>query len=62
MKPPASQQLDLSGASRDLPAPVRPRYGVPWSLVFFVATMLGLVSSMLAWQLTISLERTATYF
>jgi signal transduction histidine kinase len=62
MKPPASQQLDLSGASRDLPAPVRPRYGVPWSLVFFVATLLGLVSSMLAWQLTVTLERTGTYF
>ncbi|MBA3638680.1 MAG: histidine kinase [Acidobacteria bacterium] len=62
MKPPASQQLDLSGANRDLPAPVRPRYGVPWSLVFFVATLLGFVSSMLAWQLTVTLERTGTYF
>lgn len=61
MKPPANQQLDLSGASRDLPAPVRPRYGVPWSLVFFVATLLGFVSSMLAWQLTVTLERTGTY-
>ena len=62
MKPPADQQLDLSGASRDLPAPVRPRYGLPWSLVFFVATLLGFVSSMLAWQLTVTLERTGTYF
>ena len=62
MKPPADQQLDLSGANRDLPAPVRPRYGVPWSLVFFVATLLGFVSSMLAWQLTVTLERTGTYF
>ncbi|MDQ3488933.1 MAG: histidine kinase [Acidobacteriota bacterium] len=62
MKPPASQQLDLSGANSDLPAPVRPRYGVPWSLVFFVATLLGFVSSMLAWQLTVTLERTGTYF
>jgi signal transduction histidine kinase len=62
MKPPASQQLDLSGASRDLPAPVRPRYGIPWPLVLFVATLLGLVSTMLAWQLTQTLERTGTYF
>ena len=62
MKPPVNQQLDLSGACRDLPAPVRPRYGVPWSLVLFVATLLGLVSSMLAWQLTLSFERTGTYF
>ncbi len=62
MRPPADQQLDLSGASRDLPAPVRPRYGVPLSLVLLVATLLGLVSTMLAWQLTVSLERTGTYF
>ena len=62
MRPPVDQQLDLSGAHRDLPAPVRPRYGVPWSLVFFVATLLGFVSSMLAWQLTVTLERTGTYF
>jgi two-component system, LytTR family, sensor kinase len=62
MKPPADQQLDLSGAGRDLPLGVRPRYGVPWSLVLLVATLLGFVSSMLAWQLTVTLERTATYF
>ncbi len=62
MKPPVRQQLDASGASRDLPAPVRPRYGVPWPLVFWVATLLGLVSSMLAWQLTATLDRPGTYF
>jgi two-component system LytT family sensor kinase len=62
MRPPADQRLDLSGAGRDLPAPVRPRYGVPLSLVLLVATLLGLVSTMLAWQLTVSLERTGTYF
>lgn len=62
MRPPSTQQLDLSGASRDLPAPVRPRYGVPWSLVFFVATLLGLVSTMLAWQLTTRLEQSGMYF
>ena len=62
MKPPADQQLDLSGAGRDLPIGVRPRYGLPWSLVLLVATALGIVSTTLAWQLTMSLERTATYF
>jgi two-component system LytT family sensor kinase len=62
MKPPPDQQLNLSGASRDLPLGVRPRYGVPWSLVLLVATLLGFVSSMLAWQLTVSLDRTGSYF
>ena len=62
MKPPPDQQLDLSGAARDLPISVRPRYGVPWPLVLLVATVLGIVSTTLAWQLTMSLERTATYF
>jgi signal transduction histidine kinase len=62
MRPPHDQQLDLSGATRDLPLSVRPRYGVPWPLVLLVATLLGIVSTTLAWQLTMSLERTATYF
>ena len=61
MKPPSDRQLVLSGASCDLPIGVRPRYGVPWPLVLLVATLLGFVSSMLAWQLTMALERTATY-
>jgi signal transduction histidine kinase len=62
MKPPPDQQLNLDGASRDLPLGVRPRYGVPWPLVLLVATLLGFVSSMLAWQLTVRLDRTPTYF
>lgn len=62
MRPPPNQQLDLSGAACDLPISVRPRYGVPWPLVLLVATVLGIVSTTLAWQLTMSLERTATYF
>ncbi|MEX1130057.1 MAG: histidine kinase [Vicinamibacterales bacterium] len=62
MKPPVDQRLDLSGASRDLPARVRPRYGMRWSLVFLVATLLGFVSTMLAWQLTVTPERSGTYF
>src|SRR5690606_25983857 len=61
MRPPADQQLDLSGAGCDLPI-VRPRYGVPWPLVLLVASVLGIVSTTLAWQLTVSLGRTASYF
>jgi signal transduction histidine kinase len=61
MKPPVDQRLDLSGARRDLPARVRPRYGMRWSLVFLVATLLGFVSTMLAWQLTMTPERSGTY-
>ena len=62
MKPPVNQQLDLSGAGSDLPIGVRPRYGLPWSVVLLVATLMGLVSSMLAWQMTMTLERTGGYF
>jgi two-component system, LytTR family, sensor kinase len=56
MKPPVDQQLDLSGAKCDVPIHVRPRYGVPWPAVFFVATLLGFVSSMLAWQLSVRID------
>jgi two-component system, LytTR family, sensor kinase len=52
MKPPADRTLDIRGTGTDLPAPTRPRYGLQWPLVFLVATVLGLVSSTLAWQLT----------
>ena len=62
MKPPADLRLDLSGAGCDLPARVRPRYGVPWPLVLIVATLLGFVSSMLAWQLSVALDHSGTYF
>jgi two-component system LytT family sensor kinase len=65
MKPPVDLQLDLSGARCDLPIHVRPRYGVPWPVVFFVATLLGFVSSMLAWQLSVRLDHgdhTESYF
>jgi signal transduction histidine kinase len=62
MKPPADLQLDLSGARCDVPIQVRPRYGVPWPLVFLVATLLGFVSSMLAWQLSVRLDQGDTYF
>jgi signal transduction histidine kinase len=54
MKPPADRKLDLHGAGTDVPAVAPPRYGLHWSIVFMAATMLGLFSSLLAWQFTVS--------
>jgi two-component system LytT family sensor kinase len=58
MKPPSDRQLDLNGSATDLPAAAPVRYGVRWSIVFFIATLLGLVSTTLAWQFTLALGRT----
>jgi signal transduction histidine kinase len=52
MKPPADRLLDLHGAGTDLPAVVRPRYGIRWPHVLLVATALGVLSTTLAWQFT----------
>ena len=60
MKPPADRHLDLSGAGCDLPLPVRPRYAFRWPTVFLDATVLGLASAALAWQLTASMGRSTT--
>jgi signal transduction histidine kinase len=39
----------------DLPVRPQPRYGLRWPLVMLVATLLGLLSSTLAWQMTRSM-------
>lgn len=62
MKPPSDMKLDLRGAGTDLPAANPPRYGLRWSVVFMAATFLGLLSSLLAWQFTLSLGRTPTHW
>ncbi len=62
MKPPADRRLDVNGSGVDLPAPARPRYGLRWPLVLLVATMLSIVSSVLAVQLTLSMGKPATYW
>jgi two-component system LytT family sensor kinase len=62
MKPPADRRLDVQGSGIDLPAPARPRYGLRWPHVFVVATILGVVSSVLAWQLTLALGKPTTYW
>jgi hypothetical protein len=62
MKPPPDRRLDLHGAGTDLPLRTQPRYGVRWSLVFLIATLLGVGSSALAYQLTISLGKPADHW
>lgn len=57
MKPPADQRLDTRGAGTDVPIVGRPRYGVRWPLVFLVATVLGALSSALAWKFAQSLGK-----
>ena len=60
MKPPADRRLDHYGTATDQPVSSRPPSGLRWSLVFFTATLLGLVSTALAWQFTVALGKTDT--
>jgi signal transduction histidine kinase len=46
----------------DLPVRPQPRYGLQWPLVMLVATLLGLLSSALAWQLTRSMGSSAAHW
>jgi two-component system LytT family sensor kinase len=63
MKPPLDSRLDPSGSGTDLPARVHPRYGVHWSLILIAATVMGVVSAILAWRVAISLgEDSASYW
>jgi signal transduction histidine kinase len=62
MKPPADRRLDSRGTGTDVPLPAPTRYGVQWKLVFLVATLLGVVSSLLAWQFTMMLGREPEYW
>ena len=62
MRPPSDRQLDINGCGTDVPAPSRPRYGLEWPLVLMVATGLGILSSLLAWQFTLSLGNRSTYW
>ena len=52
MRPPPDQLLDIRGTRTDLPARAQPRYGIGTLHVFAVATLLGLLSTTLAWQFT----------
>ena len=49
--------FETRGTGTDVPLPPRPEQGVRWPVVVFVATLLGLISSVLAWHFTISLGR-----
>ena len=62
MTPPSARRHESRGAGTDLPARTHPRYGVRWPIIFLVATLLGLVSSTLAWEFTRSLGRPVTYW
>ena len=62
MKPPSSRRHDSPGDATDLPLRTQPRYGVRWSFVFWIATLLGLVSTALAWQFTLTLGREVSYW
>jgi signal transduction histidine kinase len=62
MKPPSDRHLDLHGSGTDVPNVAPPRYGVHWSVVFTVATLLALFSSLMAWRFTVSLGREASYW
>jgi signal transduction histidine kinase len=57
MRPPADRQFATDGAGVDLPAPARLRYGVQWPLILVVATVLGIGSSLLAWQFTLAVGK-----
>ena len=52
MKPPPDRWLDIHGSGTDLPGPARPQYGVRWLHVWLLATVLGCLSTTLAWQFT----------
>lgn len=49
MKPPADLQLDLTGASRDLPLPPPALAGRGWASALLAATLVGVAASVLAW-------------
>jgi two-component system, LytTR family, sensor kinase len=54
MKPPADRHLDATGAGTDVPAR-GPQYGLRWPAIFAAATLLGAVSSLMAWNVTRSM-------
>lgn len=60
MKPPSDRLLDFQGTGTDLPSIARPKYGVNWRHVMLVATALGILSTLLAWQFTRSVGKSDT--
>ena len=62
MRPPADRQLNIQGTGTDVQAVAPLRYGVHWSIIFIAATLLALLSSLLAYQFTASLGHGTTYW
>ncbi len=60
MKPPSDLKFDVRGSGTDVPTVAPPRYGLHWSIVFLAATFLALLSSVLAWQFTVTLGKIPT--
>jgi two-component system, LytTR family, sensor kinase len=61
MRPPSSRRLEPAIALGDVPR-TQPKYGLRWSSIFVAATLLGLVSSVLAWQFTRSLGKPVSFW
>src|SRR5215210_6595170 len=61
MKAPADRREQRDPCT-DLPIRTHLRYGLQWKLVLLVATALGAVSSVLAWQFTLALGRSLAYW
>jgi two-component system, LytTR family, sensor kinase len=62
MKPPPASRPDQCDESADLPLRTQPRYGLRWYVVLLAATVLGLISSALAWQFTLALGKPVAYW
>ena len=61
MKPPGAGRISRTD-STDLPVRTQMRYGLRWPVILLVATVLGLLSSALAWQFTRALGRPVVYW
>jgi len=62
MRPQPGIRTDRPDAGTDLPVRTQPRYGLRWQIVMLAATGLGLLSSAVAWQFTLSLGRPVVYW
>ena len=62
MKLQPSSRIERPGTGTDLPARTQPRYGLRWQVVLLAATGLGLLSSAVAWQFTLSLGKPVVYW
>jgi signal transduction histidine kinase len=62
MKLQPATRVERPDTGTDLPARTQPRYGLRWQVVLLAATGLGLISSAVAWQFTLSLGKPVVYW